>query len=53
MCSPESNIYYPLICATPSDPNINNSQLQQGKGSGEAAYNGMFDCLNKIVKQEG
>ncbi|KAK2755902.1 hypothetical protein FQN54_005698 [Arachnomyces sp. PD_36] len=28
-------------------------QLQQGKGSGEAAYNGMFDCFSKIIKQEG
>jgi solute carrier family 25 2-oxodicarboxylate transporter 21 len=29
------------------------SQLQQGKGSGEEAYNGMVDCLRKIVRNEG
>jgi len=28
-------------------------QLQQGKGSGADAYNGMVDCFRKIVKNEG
>ncbi|KZF18834.1 mitochondrial 2-oxodicarboxylate carrier [Xylona heveae TC161] len=28
-------------------------QLQQGTTVGEEAYNGMFDCLRKIVKNEG
>ncbi|KAH0566475.1 hypothetical protein GP486_000117 [Trichoglossum hirsutum] len=28
-------------------------QLQQGKGVGEEAYNGMMDCFRKIIKNEG
>ncbi|KAI9782716.1 MAG: Mitochondrial 2-oxodicarboxylate carrier 2 [Geoglossum umbratile] len=28
-------------------------QLQQGKGVGEEAYNGMVDCFRKIIKNEG
>ncbi|KAA8909220.1 hypothetical protein TRICI_004610 [Trichomonascus ciferrii] len=28
-------------------------QLQVGSGAGGEAYNGMFDCLTKIIKQEG
>ena len=28
-------------------------QLQQGKGVGGEGYNGMVDCFQKIVKNEG
>ncbi|KAL1992420.1 hypothetical protein VTN49DRAFT_4452 [Thermomyces lanuginosus] len=28
-------------------------QLQKGAGTGEEAYKGMFDCLQKIVRHEG
>ena len=28
-------------------------QLQQGKGIGGEGYNGMVDCFQKIVKNEG
>lgn len=29
------------------------SQLQTGKASGAEAYNGMVDCFQKIVRNEG
>ncbi len=29
------------------------SQLQTGKGGGADSYNGMVDCFQKIVKNEG
>ena len=28
-------------------------QLQQGKGVGAEGYNGMLDCFQKIIKNEG
>jgi hypothetical protein len=29
------------------------SQLQTGKGTGAETYNGMVDCFQKIIKNEG